>query len=65
MKTKLEDVKKHELIEMFKSLWIEKRLKSIENRFSDNDKRIDELEKFCFESVKDLDYEILNYFGYE
>lgn len=64
MITKLEELKKHQLIEMVKSLWIEKKLSAIQKDFSEPNARIDLLEELILETALELDNNILGYFGY-
>ena len=65
MYTVLEELSKNELIEMIKSLWIEKKLKQIEITCPDNDLRIDRLEELVLESGLEIEQKILIYFGYD
>lgn len=66
MITKLEELKKKELIEFVKKLYVEKRINQINNEFQDNDfKKIEYLEAFILDSAIDLDIIILSYFGYD
>ena len=64
MITKLEELKKHQLIEIVKSLWIEKKLKHIENVSVDEHSRIDQLEEMILETALEIDKNIFDYFGY-
>ena len=64
MITKLEELKKHQLIEMVKSLWIERKLKHIENVSVDEHSRIDQLEEIILEIGLEIDKNILDYFAY-
>lgn len=65
MITKLEELKKRELIKMIKTLWIEKKLKAIEIKYSHNQAKIEQLELLSIECATEIDSLILNYFGYE
>jgi hypothetical protein len=64
MKAKLEDLKKRDLIEMVKSLWIERKLKHIENIAVDRDSRIDLLEEMILEIGLEIDKNIFDYFAF-
>jgi hypothetical protein len=65
MTTKLEELKKKELIKIIKSLWIEKKLKAIENKYSHNQAKIEQLELLAIECGTEIDNLILSYFGYD
>lgn len=64
MKAKLEDLKKSDLIEMVKSLWIERKLKHIENIAVDEHSRIDLLEEMILEIGLEIDKNIFDYFAF-
>lgn len=66
MITKLEELKKKELIEIVKKLFIEKKLNQINNSFPDNDfKKFELMEVLILDAALDLDIIILSYFGYD
>ena len=66
MITKLEELKKKELIELVKKLFVEKKLNQINNEFPDNDfKKFELMELLILDSAIDLDIIILSYFGYD
>jgi hypothetical protein len=66
MTTKLEELKKKELIEIVKKLFIEKRINQINNDFANNDfKKFELMELLILDAAIDLDIIILSYFGYD
>ena len=65
MITKLEELKKTELIKIIKTLWIEKKLNTIEKNITDNYLKIDRLEELVLEMALEIEDNILSYFDYD
>lgn len=65
MITKLEELKKSELIKIIKTLWIEKKLNTIEKNITENQLKIDRLEELVLEMALEIEENILSYFDYD
>lgn len=66
MKGKIECLKKEQLAEMVKTLWIERKLRDIDLEFHNYDiKRELAYEELILETTFHIDEKILTYFGYD
>jgi hypothetical protein len=66
MKAKIENLEKNELIEMIKTLWVEKILKDLDYEYPDEcvEKQIS-LESLFIDTAINIDNNILKYFGHD
>ena len=66
MKAKIENLEKDELIEMIKTLWVEKILKDLDYEYPDEcvEKQIS-IESLFIDTAINIDNNILKYFGHD
>jgi hypothetical protein len=66
MKAKIENLEKNELIEMIKTLWVEKILKDLDYEYPDEcvEKQIS-IESLFIDTAINIDNNILKYFGHD
>ena len=66
MKAKIENLEKNELIEMIKSMWVEKILRDLDYEYPDEcvEKQIS-IESLFIDTAINIDNNILKYFGHD
>ena len=66
MKAKIDNLEKDELIEIIKSMWVEKILKDVDDVYpKDSVQRQNTIESLFIDTAINIDYNILKYFGHD
>jgi hypothetical protein len=66
MKSKMDNLEKDELIEIIKSMWVEKILKDVDDVYpEDSVQRQNTIESLFIDTAINIDNNILKYFGYD
>ncbi len=66
MKAKMENLEKDELIEIIKSMWVEKILKDVDDVYpEDSVQRQNTIESLFIDTAINIDNNILKYFGHD
>jgi hypothetical protein len=66
MKAKMDNLEKDELIEIIKSMWVEKILKDVDDVYpEDSVQRQNTIESLFIDTAINIDNNILKYFGYD
>jgi len=66
MKAKIENLEKDELIEMIKTLWVEKIMKEVDDEYPENCvQKIMTFESLFIDTAINVDNNILRYFGHD
>jgi hypothetical protein len=66
MKSKMDNLEKDELIEIIKSMWVEKILKDVDDVYpEDSVQRQNTIESLFIDTAINIDNNILKYFGHD